>query len=89
MYALAINVYLILSISFGVAIKCNTNYYTPSCNVRCVEQNSCTGGHYTCHPVTGAKICNFGFVDPSTDCVMRNTSVPLCPLSDGKLILFA
>ena len=64
-------------------MKCSTNYYTPSCNVRCVEQNSCLGGHYTCNNLTGEKMCNKGFIDPDTNCQKRDTSIQLCSSSDG------
>ena len=69
--------------SLNVAMKCSTNYYTSSCNIRCVEQNSCLGGHYTCNNLTGEKMCNKGFIDPDTNCQKRDTSIQLCSSSDG------
>ena len=66
-------------------MKCTTNYYTPSCNIRCVQQDSCSGGHYTCNQLTGEKICNYGFVDSTTNCIIRNQSVQLCPKPDSNI----
>ena len=68
-------------LTLSVAMKCRPNYYTTSCNVRCVQEESCYGGHYTCDQVTGEKICKPGFKDPSTNCVMRDTSVQVCNVS--------
>jgi Notch-like protein len=67
----------------SIAIKCSTNYYTPSCNVRCVQEDSCYGGHYTCDPLTGNKICLPGFTDPATNCLTRNNSIQLCQQTDA------
>jgi len=72
------------TLSLAVAIKCATNYFTSSCNVRCVQQDSCLGGHYRCNPSTGEKMCNVGFVDPSTNCVKRDSTIQLCPLTDRE-----
>lgn len=69
-------------LTLSVAMKCSTNHYTTKCNVRCVQQDSCYAGHYTCNSITGEKICMAGFKDPSTNCVMRDTSVRLCQQSD-------
>ena len=66
-------------------MKCSTNYYTASCNVRCVQQDSCAAGHYTCDQTTGAKVCNNGFVNPDSNCITKRTDIQLCPESDGNL----
>ncbi|CAG5126508.1 unnamed protein product [Candidula unifasciata] len=41
---------------FRVRMYCDANYYTTSCNVMCVADNSSTG-HYLCEPGTGRKLC--------------------------------
>ncbi len=51
--------------------------------MKCVPQNSCNAGHYTCDILTGEKICNYGFIDPTTSCITRNLSLQICPQSDG------
>lgn len=70
--------------SFRVSIKCRTNFFTPLCNVRCVKQDSCEGGHYDCDENTGAKICHKGFYDPDTNCVKRDFSIQLCEKTDQE-----
>lgn len=70
--------------SLRVAMKCRTNFFTPTCNVRCVQQDSCEGGHYSCDENTGAKICYPGFYEPETDCVKRNFSIQLCEKTDQE-----
>lgn len=65
-------------------MKCRTNYFTATCGVRCVQQDSCEGGHYSCDASTGEKICNHGFTEPSTSCVKRDTSIELCARSDAE-----
>ncbi len=72
------------SLTFKAAVKCRTNYFSPSCMVRCVQQDSCEGGHYKCDPQTGEKICNRGFLDPNTNCVTRDVNHKLCPNSDAN-----
>jgi hypothetical protein len=71
--------------SLAIAMKCSTNYYTTSCNVRCVQQDSCAAGHYECDGETGSKICKYGFIGPTTDCVTKDASIQLCPLPDSEL----
>jgi hypothetical protein len=65
-------------------VKCRTNYFTATCGVRCVPQDSCEGGHYSCNQVTGEKICNYGFSDPSTGCMKRDSSIALCSRTDAE-----
>ncbi|XP_069126820.1 uncharacterized protein [Argopecten irradians] len=51
---------------------CQTNQYGTKCNVRCVPQNSCGGGHYECNTVTGEKECLGGW--SGDNCTVRNVS---------------
>lgn len=74
------------SVSFGIRVECTANYYSQNCNVKCIEQNSCSGGHFTCDKNTGDKLCMNGFIDPTTNCVNKNQSIQICHQSDGKSI---
>ena len=56
-------------------IACEDNYYPAGqCTTECIPQNSFHGGHYTCDPATGDKICSEGYVDPSTSCITEEDS---------------
>lgn len=64
--------------------QCDPNYYPQgTCNIFCLARND-SGGHYTCDPVTGDKICLAGYEDPTTDCTqvsIRYAGIPCmhCP----------
>lgn len=58
-------------------MKCANNYFGASCNVICVAQDNCDG-HYTCDPNTGQKLCKYGFIDPSTNCVKQDPLISIC-----------
>ncbi|XP_046566698.1 neurogenic locus notch homolog protein 1-like [Haliotis rubra] len=44
----------------AVAVQCDRFFYGDDCSINCVENDDCNG-HYTCNPITGAKICNDGW----------------------------
>ena len=46
---------------------CAPNYHPPG-QCFCTPRND-SGGHYTCDPVTGDRICLEGYMDPDTLCV--------------------
>ena len=64
--------------------QCDPNYYPQgTCNTFCLARND-SGGHYTCDPETGDKICLTGYEDPATNCTrasIRYASIPCmhCP----------
>ena len=49
---------------------CAPNYHPPG-QCFCTPRND-SGGHYTCDPVTGDRICLEGYMDPETFCVQRS-----------------
>ena len=46
---------------------CAPNYHPPG-QCFCTPRND-SGGHYTCDPITGNRICLEGYMDPDTFCV--------------------
>ena len=52
--------------------SCPRDFYGPRCTVYCVSQDSCTDGQYSCHAVTGQKICRFGWM--GSECNIRDPS---------------
>ena len=68
----------VATINLSYKLVCaNNNYYGVDCFVFCEPQDNDTG-HYTCNPITGAKECLPGFVNPSTNCTISN---PNCLLT--------
>ncbi|CAH1802514.1 unnamed protein product [Owenia fusiformis] len=72
--------------SLGCSVKqsgpCPPNFYDPGCSVFCKAEDSCEGGHYTCDPNTGAKICIDGWDLPELNCTLKITPKPIdedCP----------
>jgi hypothetical protein len=64
------------SLTMNYMLYCQDNYYSSDCSVYCVASDSDSGGHYTCDPATGGKVCRTGWEDPynlcktfSNDCV--------------------
>lgn len=53
-------------------LYCDANYYTSACSVYCVATDTDAGGHYTCDPSTGNKICRPGWEDVSRRCRTRS-----------------
>ena len=70
----------VATINLSYKLVCaNNNYYRVDCSVFCEPQDNDTG-HYTCNPITGAKECLPGFVNPSTNCICT-ASNPNCLLT--------
>ena len=70
----------VATINLSYKLVCaNTNYYGVDCSVFCEPRDNDTG-HYTCNPVTGAKECLSGFINPNTNCVCT-TNNPNCLLT--------
>ena len=70
----------VATINLSYKLVCaNNNYYGVDCSVFCEPQDNDTG-HYTCNPITGAKECLPGFVNPSTNCICT-ASNPNCLLT--------
>ena len=70
----------VATINLSYKLVCaNNNYYGVDCSVFCEPQDNDTG-HYTCNPITGAKECLPGFVNPSTNCICTDSN-PNCLLT--------
>ncbi len=56
-------------------MECGTYYYGSACAVNCKAADTDSGGHFTCHPTTGAKICRVGqlescFTNKNVNCLV-------------------
>ncbi|CAH1786729.1 unnamed protein product [Owenia fusiformis] len=61
--------------------RCPPDYYGLYCETYCKAADSCEKGHYTCDPISGAKICHEGWTKDS-ECKVKSTdpvSDPECP----------
>ncbi|PVD33964.1 hypothetical protein C0Q70_05226 [Pomacea canaliculata] len=47
-------------LNLEMKVFCDVNYYGPQCAVHCVAADD-DSGHYTCDPITGQRICRFGW----------------------------
>ncbi|CAH1786732.1 unnamed protein product [Owenia fusiformis] len=59
--------------------RCPPNYYGMNCEAYCKAADSCKEGHYTCDPLTGAKLCFEGWTKES-GCKVKSTD----PLNDQE-----
>ena len=66
--------------SVEVASVCDSDWYGKTCNVYCVDQDTCEG-HYICDKKTGAKICLNGFRGENCDISIQND---LCTRDESK-----
>ncbi|XP_013416828.1 uncharacterized protein LOC106178257 [Lingula anatina] len=65
-----------------VHVSCDEDWYGSDCATLCQPRND-TAGHYTCHPVTGKKICLPGWRNSTNNCVDIKNDCKNEPCSRG------
>ncbi|KAJ7337254.1 hypothetical protein OS493_010111 [Desmophyllum pertusum] len=75
------------------SVKCNQDYYGPSCTKYCVSRDDDTAGHYTCDKATGHKICRAGWHGASCKvyCVAHDNDIRghyTCEANTGERFVF-
>ncbi|CAF0904049.1 unnamed protein product, partial [Adineta ricciae] len=77
------NISNINQIILGLKSYCRATFYGKQCSVQCIPNDDCTSS-YTCHPITGNKICSSGWY--GSECSIRNTSMT-CSSSSGNIAI--
>ena len=60
---------------------CDPNSFGGSCDVACIESNTCSAGFYTCDAASGSKVCKDGWI--GTECKERAPGQEECPVVGG------
>lgn len=68
----------------AVKLVCRSTFYGSRCSKQCIPNDDCSSS-YSCHPITGDKICSPGWY--GDDCSLRNSSLSSCHCENGGFCL--